>query len=163
MGIRDTLDSRASWCIPAALRCLADGRHRHPADERDDVDTGPRPLPDLSVCDAARPQPLWPQGSGSPLGTMARRAAPAGAKVLLHQWPLPTPDFHGAAVAARRSLGAAHAAAHALVGAYRHGAGGQGGGAIEPCFGPARQSSSPAAPAASSTPADLCHPSSARR
>ncbi len=50
------------------------------------------------------------QGSGSPLGTMARRAAPAGVKVLLHQWPLPTPDFHGAAVAARRSLDTADAA-----------------------------------------------------
>jgi hypothetical protein len=163
MVIRDTLDSFASWCIPAALRCLADGRHCHPADDRDDVDTGPHPLSDLPVSDAARPQSLWPQGSGSPLGTMARRAAPAIAKVLLRQWPLPTPDFHGAAVAARRSLGAVDAAAHALVGAHRRGAGGDGRGTIEPCFGPARRSSHPAAPAASSAPAVLCHPSSARR
>jgi len=53
MVIRDTFDSHASRCIPAAPRCLADGRHRHPADDPGDLDAGAGPLSGLPISDAA--------------------------------------------------------------------------------------------------------------
>jgi transposase len=66
---------------------------------------------------------------------MARRAAPAGAEVFLRQWPLHTTPVYRAADTARRSLGAADAAAQALAGAHRDGARGQGGGRLSRALG----------------------------
>src|SRR4029453_15524394 len=163
MVIRDTFDPLASRCIPAPSRRLAHGRHHHPTDVTGVVDAGPGPLSGLPVSDAACPSSRCPHGGRSPLGTMARRALSAGAEVLLRQWSLSTPDFHRAAVATRRPLGAAHAATCPLAGACRPGAGGQGGGALEPCVGPAHQSPHLAAAAASSAPAGLSHTPGTRR
>src|SRR5262249_32671472 len=75
---------------------------------------------------------LCRSGGGSPLGIMARGAAPPGAEFFLRQGPLPPPHFHGAARTARHSLGAADAAAHALANPHRHGARGQGRGTTVP-------------------------------
>jgi hypothetical protein len=94
MVVSDTLDSLAFHDTPVAPRYLAHGRPHHSADVAGDVDAGSRPLSDLPVSDPVCPQSLYPHGDGSPLGIMARRAAPLGAEVLLHQWPLPTPYFH---------------------------------------------------------------------
>src|SRR5262249_31561158 len=145
MILRDTIDPLASRWIPAPPRRLAHGPHHHSADVAGDVDAGPGPLSGLPVSDAAHPQSLCPHGGRSPLGTVARRAGPAGAEILRRQWPLHPPDFHGAAGPARGALGAADATTRALAGAYRLGPGGEGRGTIELCLRPRRQSPHPAA------------------
>jgi hypothetical protein len=162
MVIRDTFDSLASSCPPPPPRRLAIGRHCHPAHVAGDLDAGAGPLSGLPVSDAACPQPLCPQGDGAALGTRARRAAPAGAEVLLRQWPLYPSPLYRAAGPACGPLGAVDAAARAVAGAHRCGAGGNGRGAPESSPGPGRQSSHPPAPATSSTPPGRGHPSSAR-
>src|SRR5882724_13077924 len=162
MVIRDTVDSLASSCPPPTPRRLAHGRHRHPAHGAGDLDTGPGPWSDLPVSDAAGPSPRCPHGHGAALGTMARRAAPAGAEVLLRQWPLHPSPLDRAAGPAGRPLGAADAAARAVAGAHRYGASGNGRGVPEPSPGLGRQSPYPPAPAASSAPPGRGHPSSAR-
>ena len=72
---------------PAASRRLAHGRPHHSVDVAGDLDTGPGAWSDRPVCDAAGPSSRDLHGGGSPLGIMARRAPPAGAEVLLRQWP----------------------------------------------------------------------------
>jgi hypothetical protein len=135
MVIRDTVDSLASSCPPPTPRRLAHGRHRHPAHGAGDLDTDPGPWSDLPVSDAAGPSPRCPQGHGAALGTMARRAAPAGAEVLLRQWPLHPSPLDRAAGPAGCPLGAADAAARAVAGAHRYGASGNGRGVPEPSPG----------------------------
>jgi hypothetical protein len=132
MVIRDTFDPLASRCIHAPPRRLAHGRPHHSADVAGDVDAGPRPLSGLPVSDPAHPQSLGPQSGRAPLGTMARRAPPAGAEVLLRQWPLHSSLCYRAASIVGRPLGAAHATIDTLAGAHCLGAGGDGRGTIEP-------------------------------
>src|SRR6267142_3885660 len=120
MVIRDTFDSLASFCPPPTPRRLAHGRYCHPAHVAGDLDTGAGPLSGLPVSDAACPQPRCPQSDGAALGTLARRAAPAGAEVLLRQWPLHPSPLDRAAGPAGRPLGAADAAARAVAGAHRY-------------------------------------------
>src|SRR5882724_766093 len=132
MVIRDTVDSLASSCPPPTPRRLANGRHCLPAHGAGDLDAGAGPLSGLPVSDAAGPQPRCPHGHGAALGTMARRAAPAGTEVLLCQWPLHPSHLYRAAGPACGPLGAADAAARAVAGAHRCRAGGNGRGTPEP-------------------------------
>lgn len=163
MDIHDTFHSLASHDTPVAPRRLAVGRYRHPAHVAGDLDPGAGPLSGLPVSDAASPQPLCSHRGGPPLGPMACCAPTPWAEVLLRQWPLSTPHVYRAAVIARGSLGSADAAARALAGAHRRGAGGAGRRTPKPCPGRGRQAQAPLAPAASSAPSTWGHPSGAWR
>jgi len=81
--IRDTFDSLASTTPPLHLDAWHLDALTTQLTLAGDVDAGPGALSGLPVSDAAGPQSLWSQAGGSALGTVARRAAPAGAEVLL--------------------------------------------------------------------------------